>query len=92
MPKYHRREFGRCPRYLCRGAPALPMGPGHSLGEASVKLFCGSCEDVYSPVRSRDALVARGLPRGSDDDDDIFVSDDGGDGVSGGESGSGTET
>jgi hypothetical protein len=72
------------------------MGPGHSLGEASVKLFCGSCEDVYSPVRSRDARVARGLPRGSDDDDDdddIFGSDDGGDGVSGDESGSeATET
>jgi hypothetical protein len=49
--KLESKEFGRCPRYLCNGAPVLPLGLSNFLGEQRVKLFCSRCEDVYEPVR-----------------------------------------
>mmetsp|Transcript_11184 Transcript_11184/g.11211 ORF Transcript_11184/g.11211 Transcript_11184/m.11211 type:complete len:500 (+) Transcript_11184:165-1664(+) len=46
--KYVLREFGECPRTLCRGQAALPMGFTDEPKHGAVKLFCPRCQDVYS--------------------------------------------
>eukprot|EP01006_Ploeotia_vitrea_P041195 TRINITY_DN66494_c4_g1_i1.p1 TRINITY_DN66494_c4_g1~~TRINITY_DN66494_c4_g1_i1.p1 ORF type:complete len:165 (+),score=6.01 TRINITY_DN66494_c4_g1_i1:109-603(+) len=51
--KYKIAAFGRCPRVLCSGHPALPMGQSDILREASVKIYCGQCSDIYFPRSSR---------------------------------------
>ncbi|KAJ7052040.1 casein kinase II, regulatory subunit [Mycena amicta] len=50
VEKYKRGDFGRCPRVLCHAQPLLPVG-------LSVKLFCGRCEDLYSPKSSRHGSI-----------------------------------
>lgn len=50
-------DFGRCPRVLCQSQPLLPVGLSDTPYEKSVKLYCGRCEDVYSPKSSRHGSI-----------------------------------
>lgn len=51
--KYELGHFGHCPRVFCHGAKVLPVGCSDIPGTETVKLFCPSCLDVYSPPNSR---------------------------------------
>lgn len=51
--KYELGHFGHCPRVFCYGAKVLPVGCSDIPGQETVKLFCPSCLDVYSPPNSR---------------------------------------
>lgn len=53
LEKYELAHFGCCPRTFCEGAHTLPVGLSDIPGEDTVKLFCPSCLDVYSPPNSR---------------------------------------
>ncbi|KAJ7600638.1 casein kinase II, regulatory subunit [Mycena floridula] len=57
LEKYKRAEFGRCPRVLCSSQPLLPVGLTDIPYEKSVKLYCGRCEDIYSPKSSRHGSI-----------------------------------
>ncbi|KAK7045573.1 Phosphatidylinositol 4-kinase LSB6 [Paramarasmius palmivorus] len=57
VEKYKRAEFGRCPRVLCHSQPLLPVGLTDIPYEKSVKLYCGRCEDIYSPKSSRHGSI-----------------------------------
>ncbi|KAF5342013.1 hypothetical protein D9611_001237 [Ephemerocybe angulata] len=57
LEKYKRAEFGRCPRVLCHQQPLLPVGLTDIPYEKSVKLYCGRCEDLYSPKSSRHGSI-----------------------------------
>lgn len=50
-------DFGRCPRVLCQSQPLLPVGLTDVPYEKSVKLYCGRCEDIYSPKSSRHGSI-----------------------------------
>jgi casein kinase II subunit beta len=51
--KYELGHFGHCPRVYCHGAKVLPVGCSDIPGQETVKLFCPSCLDVYTPPNSR---------------------------------------
>ncbi|KAK3045662.1 casein kinase 2 regulatory subunit, partial [Coniosporium uncinatum] len=51
--KYELQHFGQCPRVFCNGAKVLPVGTSDTPGQETVKLFCPSCMDVYTPPNSR---------------------------------------
>ncbi len=51
--KYELQHFGHCPRVFCNGAKVLPVGCSDTPGQQTVKLFCPSCSDVYTPPNSR---------------------------------------
>ncbi|MCJ1443353.1 MAG: casein kinase 2 regulatory subunit [Stictis urceolatum] len=51
--KYDADHFGVCPRVFCNGARVLPVGCHDTPGIDTVKLFCPSCLDVYTPPNSR---------------------------------------
>ncbi|ETI21985.1 hypothetical protein G647_06055 [Cladophialophora carrionii CBS 160.54] len=53
MEKYELSHFGYCPRVYCGGAKVLPVGLTDTPGQQTVKLFCPSCLDVYTPPNSR---------------------------------------
>ncbi|KAF8468506.1 casein kinase II, regulatory subunit [Russula ochroleuca] len=57
LDKYKKADFGRCPRVLCQGQPLLPVGLTDVPYEKSVKLYCGRCEDIYSPKSSRHGSI-----------------------------------
>jgi len=57
LEKYKRVDFGRCPRVLCQQQPLLPVGLTDIPYEKSVKLYCGRCEDLYSPKSSRHGCI-----------------------------------
>ncbi|KAF8514543.1 casein kinase II, regulatory subunit, partial [Hysterangium stoloniferum] len=57
LDKYKRADFGRCPRVLCQAQPLLPVGLTDVPYEKSVKLYCGRCEDIYSPKSSRHGSI-----------------------------------
>jgi casein kinase II subunit beta len=57
LEKYKRADFGRCPRVLCQQQPLLPVGLTDIPYEKSVKLYCGRCEDLYSPKSSRHGSI-----------------------------------
>ncbi|KII84393.1 hypothetical protein PLICRDRAFT_57794 [Plicaturopsis crispa FD-325 SS-3] len=57
LDKYRRADFGRCPRVLCQQQPLLPVGLTDIAYEKSVKLYCGRCEDIYSPKSSRHGSI-----------------------------------
>lgn len=46
--KYLNKDFGECPRMLCRGQPVVPMGFTDDPKHGMVKLFCPKCRDVYN--------------------------------------------
>eukprot|EP01035_Chromulina_nebulosa_P020898 gene20898-27088_t len=45
--KYALKEFGECPRALCRGQAVVPMGFSDEPRQSSVKLFCPLCQESY---------------------------------------------
>jgi len=51
--KYELQHFGACPRVHCNACKVLPVGLNDSPGHETVKLFCPSCLDVYTPPNSR---------------------------------------
>jgi len=51
--KYELQHFGTCPRVNCNSCRVLPVGLNDSPGHETVKLFCPSCLDVYTPPNSR---------------------------------------
>eukprot|EP01060_Flectonema_neradi_P021339 TRINITY_DN2892_c0_g1_i2.p1 TRINITY_DN2892_c0_g1~~TRINITY_DN2892_c0_g1_i2.p1 ORF type:complete len:240 (+),score=39.15 TRINITY_DN2892_c0_g1_i2:47-721(+) len=51
--KFRSVAFGRCPRVMCCGQSVLPVGQSDILREASVKVFCPKCEDIYYPCSTR---------------------------------------
>ena len=51
--KYEALHFGACPRVFCNSAKVLPVGCHDTPGVDTVKLFCPSCLDVYTPPNSR---------------------------------------
>lgn len=51
--KYDAQHFGVCPRVFCNMARVLPVGCHDTPGVDTVKLFCPSCLDVYTPPNSR---------------------------------------
>lgn len=53
MEKYELSHFGFCPRVYCAGTKVLPVGLTDTPGQQTVKLFCPSCLDVYTPPNSR---------------------------------------
>jgi len=53
MEKYEMSHFGYCPRVYCAGAKVIPVGLTDTPGQQTVKLFCPSCLDVYTPPNSR---------------------------------------
>ncbi|KZT02546.1 uncharacterized protein LAESUDRAFT_752067 [Laetiporus sulphureus 93-53] len=57
LEKYKKADFGRCPRVLCQQQPLLPVGLTDVPYEKSVKLYCGRCEDIYSPKSSRHGSI-----------------------------------
>lgn len=57
LEKYKKSDFGRCPRVLCQSQPLLPVGLTDVPYEKSVKLYCGRCEDLYSPKSSRHGSI-----------------------------------
>jgi len=57
LDKFKRADFGRCPRVFCSSQPLLPVGLTDIPYEKSVKLYCGRCEDLYSPKSSRHGSI-----------------------------------
>ena len=55
--KYIAAEFGRCPRVLCNGCPVLPIGLSDTMYKHNVKLYCPSCNDIYTPVSSKHSSI-----------------------------------
>ncbi|KAI9677021.1 MAG: casein kinase 2 regulatory subunit [Caeruleum heppii] len=51
--KYELQHFGVCPRVFCNGCRVLPVGHNDTPGQDTVKLFCPSCLDIYTPPNSR---------------------------------------
>jgi len=51
--KYELQHFGVCPRVNCKGCKVLPVGLSDTPGDDTVKLYCPSCLDVYTPPNSR---------------------------------------
>ncbi|KLO17388.1 hypothetical protein SCHPADRAFT_821483 [Schizopora paradoxa] len=57
LEKYKKADFGRCPRVLCQQQPLLPVGLSDIPYEKTVKLYCGRCEDIYSPKSARHGSI-----------------------------------
>lgn len=55
--KYLESEFGLCPRVLCQKQSCLPIGIKDQLRQASVRIFCPRCEQVYMPTGRRVASL-----------------------------------
>lgn len=53
LEKYELLHFGHCPRVNCHGSKVLPVGCSDTPGQDTVKLFCPSCLDIYTPPNSR---------------------------------------
>lgn len=53
VEKYELQHFGVCPRVFCNGCRVLPVGRSDTPGVDTVKLFCPSCQDIYTPPNSR---------------------------------------
>lgn len=53
LEKYELMHFGHCPRVHCNSAKVLPVGCSDMPGQDTVKLFCPSCLDIYTPPNSR---------------------------------------
>ena len=51
--KYELQHFGCCPRVFCNSTRVLPVGCSDTPGQETVKLFCPSCLDIYTPPNSR---------------------------------------
>ncbi|KAI9848912.1 MAG: casein kinase 2 regulatory subunit [Thelocarpon superellum] len=57
LDKYKKGDFGKCPRVMCEHHPLLPMGMSDNANVRAVRLYCGRCEDLYSPKSSRHGQI-----------------------------------
>lgn len=57
LDKYQNGEFGFCPRLFCETQQVLPIGMSDQPGEATVKIYCPKCDDVYVPRASRHQAI-----------------------------------
>jgi len=55
--KYASASFGRCPRALCCGQAALPIGRSDLPRNYTVHVFCPKCRDLFVPRSSRSASI-----------------------------------
>lgn len=53
LDKFQNAEFWMCPRVYCEAQVCLPVGLSDQPGDATVKLYCPRCEDVFNPRASR---------------------------------------
>jgi casein kinase II subunit beta len=53
VAKYENAHFGFCPRVFCQTTKVVPCGRSDLPGVDTVKLFCPSCLDTYTPPSSR---------------------------------------
>mmetsp|Transcript_11945 Transcript_11945/g.18057 ORF Transcript_11945/g.18057 Transcript_11945/m.18057 type:complete len:334 (+) Transcript_11945:108-1109(+) len=56
--KYLEGYFGTCPRLLCHGQKVIPMGMTDLPHLDCMKLYCPSCQDVYSCLQSQSHIDA----------------------------------
>ncbi len=54
--KFRQQCFGTCPRVQCNRQPLLPIGQSDRGQKFSVKLYCGKCNDIFSPEPKPDSL------------------------------------
>ena len=47
--KFRQERFGTCPRVQCNRQPLIPIGQSDQPQQFSVKLYCGKCNDIFSP-------------------------------------------
>ncbi|KAL7066544.1 casein kinase II regulatory subunit family protein [Cryptosporidium serpentis] len=47
--KYDKGCFGKCPRVLCNGCKALPVGLTNELRSRRVRIYCPNCQEAYDP-------------------------------------------
>lgn len=47
--RYSSKQFGVCPRFYCNKCPVIPCGRYDEVARESVRLYCPSCMDIYSP-------------------------------------------
>ncbi|KAG1438373.1 hypothetical protein G6F56_012665 [Rhizopus delemar] len=47
--RYSNEQFGVCPRFYCDQSPVIPCGRYDEVGKESVRLYCPSCHDLYTP-------------------------------------------
>lgn len=45
--KYKCKEFGVCPRFMCKEVRVLPVGESDTFGSSAPKLFCPKCEEIF---------------------------------------------
>lgn len=57
VTKYEQAHFGYCPRVYCNTTKIVPCGRSDLPGVDTVKLFCPSCVDTYTPPSSRFSTV-----------------------------------
>jgi len=57
LEKFHKADFGRCPRVFCHGQNVLPVGQSDIPRVNTAKVFCPRCRDLYFPKYSRHANV-----------------------------------
>ena len=57
--KYLNEEFGTCPRILCDSQACLPTGTRDDPRQATVRVYCPKCEQIYAP-RSRQVAALDG--------------------------------
>ncbi|KAK6103527.1 casein kinase II, putaitve [Brugia malayi] len=50
MIKWRNGDFGFCPRFYCEKQNLLPVGISDIPKVSTVKLFCPSCVDIYTPI------------------------------------------
>ncbi|KAG1457999.1 hypothetical protein G6F56_006492 [Rhizopus delemar] len=50
--RYSNEHFGVCPRVYCYKCPVIPCGRYDEISKESVRLYCPSCLDLYSPPSS----------------------------------------
>lgn len=56
MAEKFRQCFGTCPRVGCNRQRLIPIGQSDQPQQFSVKLYCGKCNDIFSPEPKSSSL------------------------------------